>query len=110
MNQKETITYNKLVRDNIPSIIAKDHKSCNCRTLNEEEYLLELNKKLAEELKEYEESQDILELVDIQEIIDAILKTKGISKEEFLEMQNHKKQKNGSFDKKIFLIDVTKED
>ena len=42
--------YNKLVRDNIPEIIEKDHKECNIRILEKEEYFVELNKKLDEEI------------------------------------------------------------
>ena len=46
-------TYKKLVRDKIPEIIEKDNLVPICRTLNDKEYQIELNKKLVEEVKEY---------------------------------------------------------
>jgi len=98
--------YNKLVRDNIPEIIEKDHKECNIRILEKEEYFVELNKKLDEEIKEYKEKYSIEELVDVQEIINSIVKVKGYSLEEFNKIRKTKKMKNGGFDKKLFLIDV----
>lgn len=53
------------------------------RTLNNKEYLEELNKKLLEEVNEYLESGSALELADTQEVILSILTVKCISKEEF---------------------------
>jgi len=41
--------YNKLVRDNIPSIIENDGCKCVTKVLNEKEYKVELYKKLQEE-------------------------------------------------------------
>lgn len=44
--------YNKLVRDNIPSIIENDGCKCVIKILNEKEYKVELYKKLQEETNE----------------------------------------------------------
>lgn len=44
--------YNKLVRDNIPSIIEKDNKKCNYHIAKEEEQLTYLFSKLNEEILE----------------------------------------------------------
>ena len=41
--------YDKLVRDNIPQIIEKNNQVCKIKTLNNDEYLIELNKKIKEE-------------------------------------------------------------
>ena len=41
--------HNKLVRDKIPEIIENTGKTAYCHTLNEEEYIAELDKKLNEE-------------------------------------------------------------
>lgn len=95
--------YNKLVRDNIPEIMIKNGAKPVTRTLNDEEYLSELNKKLKEELNEYLESESILELADLEEVLLAILKIKNVSKEEFDNIRIEKANKRGSFDKKIFL-------
>ena len=61
--------YNKLVRDNIPEIMIKNKAKPVTRILSDEEYLIELNKKLLEEVKEYLESGEIEELADIEEVI-----------------------------------------
>jgi predicted house-cleaning noncanonical NTP pyrophosphatase (MazG superfamily) len=98
--------YNKLIRDNIPEIIKKDGKECNIRVLNDEEYFIELNKKLDEEIKEYKEEYSIEELADVQEIINAIVRTKGYSLESFNKIRIDKKRKNGGFVQKLFLISV----
>ena len=96
--------YNKLVRDNIPEIMIKNGVNPVIKTLNEEEYLKELNKKLLEEVKEYLESENVEEIADIEEVILSILKLKGISKQQVEEIRQNKVLKRGSFNKKIFLI------
>lgn len=95
--------YNKLVRDNIPEIMMS--KGCKpiTRILNEEEYLMALNKKLKEEVEEYLEDDNIEELADIKEVFNSILKAKGISETELEKIRMSKVKKRGSFDKKIFL-------
>lgn len=99
--------YNKLVRDNIPEIIASDNnKKCKTEILSDMRYLEELNKKLLEETLEYLHSSETEELADIEEVIIAILKAKGITKEALENLRIEKAQKRGGFDKKIFLISV----
>lgn len=98
--------YNKLIRDKIPEIIKADNKECEIRTLNDEEYLTELNKKLHEELKEYDESGEVEELADIAEIIYAIAKYKGVNQQEFDNIRWKKAEKRGGFEEKFFLVSV----
>lgn len=95
--------YNKLVRDNIPEIMIQNGAKPVTRILSDEEYIKELNKKLVEEVNEYLESEDILEIADIEEILLAILKHKKVSLEEFNKKREEKANKRGAFDKKIFL-------
>lgn len=57
--------YNKLVRDNIPEIMINNGAKPVIRILNDEEYLVELNKKLQEELHEYLLDGNIEELADL---------------------------------------------
>jgi predicted house-cleaning noncanonical NTP pyrophosphatase (MazG superfamily) len=45
--------YNKLVRDRIPEVISKSGKQSVTRILSDDEYKLELQKKLGEEIQEY---------------------------------------------------------
>ena len=49
-------TYNKLVRDKIPTIIEQSGKTFKSRVLQREEYQNELIKKAKEELREYIEA------------------------------------------------------
>lgn len=95
--------YNKLVRDKIPNIMKENGAIPVTRILNEEEYILELNKKLLEEVNEYLEDNNVLELADIEEIIRAILDAKNITMKEFQKLRIEKKKKRGAFKKRIFL-------
>jgi predicted house-cleaning noncanonical NTP pyrophosphatase (MazG superfamily) len=46
-------TYNKLVRDKIPEIIEKEGKTYKTVILDDDQFKLELRKKLKEEVQEY---------------------------------------------------------
>jgi predicted house-cleaning noncanonical NTP pyrophosphatase (MazG superfamily) len=98
--------YNKLVRDKIPEIILKDNELPSTRILNDEEYIQELNKKLQEEVNEYLEEENVEEMVDILEVIRAILEHKGITYEEIEEKRIKKATKRGAFKEKIYLEKV----
>ena len=102
--------YNKLVRDKIPQIIEQDNCIPITKILLDEEYLQELNLKLEEELKEYLIDGNVEELVDIMEIILAILDAKGVSYEDFEMIRKEKVLKRGAFKQKIFLEKVLKKD
>ena len=96
-------TYNKLVRDNIPEIMIQNGAKPVTRILTDEEYLIELNKKLLDEGKEYLESENIEEIADIEEVLLAILNVKGITRDNLEEIRKTKTLKRGAFTKKIFL-------
>ena len=74
---------NKLVRDNIPNIIEQKGDKPDFVILDSFDYYNELKKKLSEELTEFNESDDILELCDLVEVISAILDYKKIDGKEF---------------------------
>ena len=101
----ETI-YNKLIRDNIPGIIEEEGRLPVFRILEDDEYLDALNKKLLEEINEYQESNNLDELCDIIEVVFAIAKTKGFSTEEISISCDSKNTKNGAFEKRLFLEKV----
>ena len=106
--------FNKLVRDNIPNKINSNNEICNTRILEDEEYKLELNKKLIEEAGEVINSSNkeelIEELADLNEVINAILNINNITYDEVEKVRLLKKQKRGGFDKKIFLISTKNKD
>ena len=95
--------YNKLVRDNIPEIMIQNGAKPVTRILSKEEYLIELNKKLSEEVNEYLESGSVEELADIEEVILGILDIKNVSIEELESVRKAKVKKRGAFTKRIFL-------
>lgn len=95
--------FNKLVRDKIPEIIEANNETCKTRILSDEEYLVELNKKIKEELNEYLESGEIEELADLEEVLRAILDIKRCSYDEFESIRKQKVEKRGAFKEKIFL-------
>ena len=99
--------YNKLVRDKIPDEINNiEGRKANYKILSNEEYLIELDKKLLEEAHEFIEEHSIEELADLIEVISAIMKFKNISLDDVEKARKSKKDKKGKFDRKIYLIDV----
>lgn len=102
--------YNKLVRDNIPQVIEKTNKQFSTRILSKEEYLIELKKKLNEEIKEYQEAatneEAVEELADLLELIHAAATIHGATLEQLEEVRRAKAEKRGGFEKRIFLIEV----
>lgn len=101
---------NKLVRDNIPFIIEAEGKTCRVRTLNDEEYLKALKKKLLEEAMELIHADNVedikAEMADVMEVLDAIQSFHGIEFPQVLAKKAFKAQTRGRFDKRIFLESV----
>lgn len=97
------IVYNKLIRDRIPEIIVSNGSTCKTRILSDEEYLVKLNEKMSEELKEYLDSGEISELADLEEVLRGILDVKGVTYEEFEKIRVKKLDERGGFKKKILL-------
>lgn len=102
----EHITYNKLVRDRIPEIIEASGKTCVTEVLSDEEYLKMLDAKLDEELAEYRKDQNIEELADLLEVIQACAVAHGYSIEQLEQVRSEKAAKRGSFKMKILLKEV----
>ncbi|MDD3831504.1 MAG: nucleoside triphosphate pyrophosphohydrolase [Clostridia bacterium] len=98
--------YNKLVRDNIPSIIEQGKATCSTRVLDDQEYLDALRSKLQEEMAEYLDSGDIEELVDLEEVLRAIIDYKGISYQQFEHMRKSKASIRGAFHTRTYLLSV----
>lgn len=92
----------KLVRNKIPQIIAADGKKPITRILSQEEYLLELDKKLNEEIAEYQADKSIEEMADVLEVLFAICEARGYSVEEMMEVRNKKREARGGFEQKIY--------
>ena len=93
----------KLVRDKIPEIIRIDGKKPIIEILSNEDYLIELDKKLNEEVAEYQADKSIEEMADILEVLWALAEADGYSKEELLAACADKHEKRGGFAQRIFL-------
>lgn len=102
--------YNKLIRDRIPEIIEMSGKTLTSRILNDEEYLVEINAKMHEELAEYEAAESnedaIEELADLLELIHAAAEIYDTTFEELEKVRADKAMKRGGFEERIFLIEV----
>ena len=100
------IHYDQLIRDTLPEIIEASGKTCEIDILSNEDYLRYLNKKLLEEANEYDESHNVEELADLEEVLRAILRVKGVSYEEFETIRQLKAEKRGAFEKRLLLKSV----
>jgi len=105
MNRKH-IVYNKLVRDRIPEIIESTGKSCTTEILTDADYLKMLDAKLDEELAEYHKDQNIEELADLLEVLNACAVARGYTLGELEQVRAEKAAKRGGFEKKILLKEV----
>jgi predicted house-cleaning noncanonical NTP pyrophosphatase (MazG superfamily) len=100
---KNVIKYNKLVRDKIPDIIRNDGRTASHYTLSEEEYIMELDKKLNEEVNEYQIDKNLEEMADILEVLYGICKARGFSIDELEAKRKEKALLRGNFDNRVFL-------
>ena len=99
--------FNKLVRDKIPEMLAKNGGEPETETLNDEKYKICLYEKLKEECEEtvnsYSKENLAEELADLLEVMMAISKLNGIDFAEIEKIRLTKKEKRGGFDSKILL-------
>jgi len=102
MTPERTI-HDKLVRDRIPEIIEKDGKTCEVEVLSDDSYLRALQKKLREELQEYESSGQPVELADMLEVIYAIGEVMGLEPAALEAIRRQKRADRGGFDQRLFL-------
>lgn len=101
------IVYNKLIRDKIVDIIEKDGKKAIVSTLNDEQYKIELLKKLLEEANEVANSSNsnemLEELADVLEVVRYLAKINGKELNDIVAIADEKKEKREGFDDKVFL-------
>ena len=103
--------YNKLVRDKIPEIIKSNGEEPITRILTDDEYKIELEKKLNEEYQEVLSATGkdrIEELADMLEIIKYLAKLENVTLDDVIAIANTKSSKRGTFNEKIFLEKVLK--
>lgn len=101
--------YNKLVRDEIPEIIAEEGKSVSYRILNDDEFKIALEEKLDEVVIEYHDTKSVEEIADIVEVLNAIIKANGHNRFKVFFARIKKKILKGGFNRHAFLESVTEE-
>jgi len=101
------ITYNKLIRDNIPARIENSGGVGSYRKLNGKEFEKKLIQKVEEEasgLTAAKSKQELTyELADVIEVIEEIKKVKKISNKQIATARQKNMKKKGGFKKRIFL-------
>lgn len=102
--------YNKLVRDRIPEVIEKDGRKAKFKILSDKAYLTALDKKLLEEVKEYQADKSIEEMADVLEVLYAICNARGYTIDELEVKRQEKHIDRGGFEKKLFLEYVEDEE
>ena len=107
--QKVSKPCHKLVRDRIPGIIEASGGTCICKVLSEEAYISMLDKKLNEELAEYQESKSLEELADLLEVMGAVVKARGYTWDQLTAVRKKRLEERGGFEKRILLVEVTEE-
>lgn len=102
-----TFLFKKLVRDKIlDSMLADQDQSPEYRIMDNEEYLVELKRKLLEEVSELVKATDnelLEEIADIYEILGYLLQSSGHSKDDLEIKIAAKKAKAGGFDNKVYV-------
>lgn len=102
--------FNKLVRDKIPEIIAKQGKKVTFRVLQDDEKEQALKDKLIEEVQELinaeTREQVIEEMADIQEVLIALRSKYKIRLVEVQTVGVNKHAKRGGFENGYFLESV----
>ncbi len=92
----------RIVRDKIPEIIEADGKTPITRILEQDEYLSELDRKLDEEVAEYQSDKSLEEMADVLEVLYALCEARGYSIEELQQVREEKRAKRGGFRDKIY--------
>jgi predicted house-cleaning noncanonical NTP pyrophosphatase (MazG superfamily) len=103
------VAYNKLVRDQIPDIIAAAGSRPSTRVLDHASYQGALRSKLLEEAQEAEEAPDeqlASELADVLEVLRALATAHGMTWEDIELQARRKRAERGGFDRRIFLEHV----
>lgn len=93
----------KLVRDRIPEIIQSSGKCCLYHTADEDEYIIELKKKLHEEVTEFTEDPCLDEAADVISVFVTLIEAVGLDLSDALMHAVSKEEKHGAFVNKIIL-------
>ncbi len=94
----------KIVRDRIPEIIRSKGVQPTVRIALEDELDLLMRTKIVEEAEELLSSGETEEIVDLLEIIDALIQQRGFSSTELDQLRAEKNRARGSFKRGYVLL------
>jgi predicted house-cleaning noncanonical NTP pyrophosphatase (MazG superfamily) len=100
------VAHHKLVRDQIPQIIAADGGRPVTRILDQAGYRAALRAKLLEEAREAQAAPDgelVSELADVLEVLRALTAAHDMSWEDVVSEADRKRAERGGFANRIFL-------
>jgi predicted house-cleaning noncanonical NTP pyrophosphatase (MazG superfamily) len=98
----QRIVYNKLVRDGMRRVCELDNNPASFRILTPEERIVELRKKLVEEVHEYAENPCNEELGDVMEVLNALVECGAVLAQVKASM-NDKLARRGGFNEGLFM-------
>ena len=101
------VIYNKLIRDQIPEIIHASGKKCETVVMTDEDFGQALRAKLVEEAQEIKNAGPadlVTELADLCEVMEELMESNGITKEQVTAIQTLRRQDRGGFKKRLKLI------
>jgi predicted house-cleaning noncanonical NTP pyrophosphatase (MazG superfamily) len=99
--------YNKLVRDRVPEIIKDSGETPHIKILSDDtEYMMELYLKLDEEVDEFKENLNIVELADVLEVVYSLGKCFNVSEKELDAIRQQKALSRGGFEGRTYLTSV----
>jgi len=103
----ERQVYDKLVRDRIPEIIEAEGRRCGTEIMDNADFRQALLAKLIEEAQEIAASDGrdlMIEIADLLEVVDAIIATFELDRQDILITQAQRRHARGGFAKRIKLL------
>lgn len=97
------MTFDKLVRDNIPDIIERNGEKAITHIAEDAEYEEALTHKLHEEVGEFLENPCVEKVADILEVLHALCDLKGVDLQTIEEVRKQKAEERGGFSRRIIL-------
>ncbi|OAI38720.1 hypothetical protein AYO38_09140 [bacterium SCGC AG-212-C10] len=96
-------SYNKLVRDLIPELLAQEGTLFTSHVAGVDEFSERLFEKLVEEARELQQSRTIEELADVLDVLAEIILLTGFSEQDIARARTNKTAARGAFSKRIIL-------
>ena len=103
-------SYNKLVRDKVPELIKESGRQYKIKKLDDKEFYNALIDKIIEEIEEFRLSDNEEEIADIYEILDHLVKLNEYEPMHIDYLRLIKREARGSFDERVFLLEVENEE